>query len=93
MTDPSPDAVLVPLCYSGNGDAASRLSRLQAEFSPILKTPLIFVRHQGTRHFLTGNPDDTILFPHSDPRSGQPRYTWSDRGDGVAYGRCQSDEF
>ena len=91
MIDFTPDAVMVPLGYTGPGDAATRLSRLQVEFSAILQVPRVQVRHQGTTHFLSGSPADTILFPQSDPHSGRPRYEWSDRGDGVSYGRCQAN--
>jgi hypothetical protein len=91
MTEFIPDAVMVPLGYSGPGEAAARLARLHVEFSAILHVPRIYVRHQGTTHFLSGSPADTLLFPQSDPRSGRPRYAWADRGDGVSYGRYQAD--
>jgi hypothetical protein len=91
MVDFTPDAVMAPLSYAGSGDAATRLARLHAEFSAILKVPRVYVRHQGTTHFVSGSPADTLLFPQSDPRSGRPRYAWSDRGDGVSYGRLQVD--
>jgi hypothetical protein len=92
MPDFIPDAVKVPLGYSGPGDAATRLARLHVEFSPILQAPRVYVRHQGTTHFLTGSPADTLLFPQSDPRSGRSRYEWFDRGDGVSYGRCRAND-
>ena len=92
MADSIPDAVMVPLGYSGSGDAATRLSKLHVEFSAILQVPRVYVRHQGTTHFLSGSPTDTLLFPQSDPRSGRPHYVWSDRGDGVSYGRFQAND-
>ena len=91
MSDSIPDAVLAPLSYAGSGDAASRLAKLQAEFSVVLQVPRVYVRHQGTSHFITGSPSDTLLFPQSDARSGRPRYDWSDRGDGVSLGRFHAD--
>jgi hypothetical protein len=91
MADIIPDAVLAPLSYAGPGDAATRLGKLQAEFSAILQVPRVYLRHQGTTHFLTGSPHDTLLFSQSDPRSGRSRYTWTDRGDGVSYGRFHAD--
>jgi hypothetical protein len=91
MAESIPDAVMVPLGYSGPGDAATRLTKLHVEFSTILQVPRVYVRHQGTKHFLSGSPADTLLFPHSDPRSGRPRYAWSDRGDGVSYGGFRVD--
>ena len=91
MPEIIPDAVLAPLAHAGGGDAATRLSRLQAEFAALLQVPRIYVRHQGSAHFLSGSPDDTLLFPQSDPRAGRPRYEWTDRGDGVSYGRYKAD--
>jgi hypothetical protein len=90
MADFIPDAILAPLSFAGSGDAATRLTRLHAEFSALLQVPRVFVRHQGTSHFITGSPTDTLLFPQSDKRSGLPRYEWSDRGDGISYGRFQT---
>ena len=87
MTETKPDAVQAPIGYAGAGDAATRLGRLQAEFAPMLRTGRVFVRHQGASHFVSGSPDDTLLFPPASPRSGQPRYEWTDRGDGVSLGR------
>jgi hypothetical protein len=90
MSDFIPDAVLAPLSYAGPGDAASKLANLQSEFAVLLQIPQVYVRHQGRSHFLSGSPTDTLLFPQSDERSGRPRYVWSDRGDGVSYGRFQA---
>ena len=90
MTPAHPDAILAPIGHAGSGDASTRLGRLQSEFAPLLATPRVFVRHQGASHFVSGSPDDTLLFPQSHPRSGQPRYEWTDRGDGVSLGRFRS---
>ena len=87
MTATVPDAVMAPIAHAGGGDAASRLGRLQAEFAPLLGASRVFVRHQGVAHFVSARPDDTLLFPQADPRSGRPRYEWVDRGDGVSLGR------
>ena len=84
MIELGPDAILTPIGHAGAGDAATRLGRLQAEFAPVLRTARVFVRHQGTSHFVSGCTDDTLLFPAASPRSGQPRYEWTDRGDGVS---------
>ena len=91
MIDFIPDAVLAPLSHAGSGDAATRLTKLHAEFSALLQVPRVYVRNQGTMHFITGSPSDTLLFPQADARCGRPRYEWSDRGDGVSYGRFQAD--
>lgn len=85
--EPQTDAVRAPINFAGSGDAQARLGRLHLELAPILGTSRIFVRHQGTTHFVSGSPDDTLLFPPSDYRAGQQRYEWHDRGDGVCLGR------
>ena len=90
MLDRKPDAARSPLGFAGPGDSLSRQLRLQAEFAPILNVPRVFVRHQGTEHFITGDPNDTLLFPNLGPRAGEPRYEWHDRGDGVHYGYLKS---
>ena len=51
----------------------------------------VYVRHQGGEHFITGDPADTLNFPGESPRSGEPRYEWEDRGDGVSYGYLKAD--
>ena len=68
MADFIPDAVMVPLGHSGPGDAATRLTRLHAEFAAILQAFLAST--SATRdhvHFLTASPADTLLFPQIRP--------------------------
>jgi hypothetical protein len=86
-----PDAVRSPLTYAGPGDSFTRLSTLHAEFSGVLLVDHTFVRHQGIDHFITGNASDTLNFTSLSARSGQTRYTWVDRGDGVLYGYLTTD--
>jgi hypothetical protein len=90
-TDRVPDAVRSPLAFAGGGAAHARLARLRAEFGPVLGLPRVYVRHQGAEHFVSGGPGDTLNFPSHHPRSGLPRYDWSDRGDGVHYGYLKPD--
>ena len=90
MSDPKPGAVRSPLAFSGPGDALSRLMKLQAEFSPVLGAPRVFVRHQGTDYFISGDAADTLYEVSHGPRAGEPRYDWRDRGDGVLYGYLRS---
>ena len=82
----TPDAVRSPLPFAGAGGSQARLAKLQSEFSPVLRVPRVFVRHQGTEHFISGSPSDTINHPSHNARSGASRYNWEDRGDGVLYG-------
>jgi hypothetical protein len=90
-TDRPPDAARTPLRYAGEGDSFTRLARLQSEFSGVLGVPKVFVRHQGTEHFISGRPDDTLKHPSCEARSGEARYRWEDRGDGVLLGYLEPD--
>ncbi len=80
------DAVRAPIGHAGAGPAAARLERLSSEFAAPLGAARVFVRNQGPEHYITADPDDTLDFPRSGPRSGEPRYRWEGRGDGVSYG-------
>jgi hypothetical protein len=86
-----PDAIRSPLGFAGPGDSFARLSRLHAEFAVIFDVSRIYVRHQGAEHFITGDPADTLNYPSDGPKSGEPRYEWKDRGDGVHYGYLKAD--
>lgn len=81
-----PDAIRAPIGYAGSGDPTQRLGKLHAEFSRLLDTPQVFVHHQGAEHFLSPNPNDTLVYAQLSARAGAPRYEWCDRGDGVLYG-------
>jgi len=91
MSDRKPDAIRSPLSFAGPGDSHARLAKLQAEFAAVLQVPRIFVRHQGTEHFITGDPSDTINHLSHSQKSGEPRYDWTDRGDSVLYGYLKPD--
>jgi hypothetical protein len=91
VSDREIDAVRAPTRYAGQGAAAARLERLISEFSVVLGTAQVFVRQQGSEHFITADPGDTLQFPRSGPRSGESRYRWEDRGDGIFYGRLAAD--
>jgi hypothetical protein len=80
------DAVRSPIGYAGSGPSSARLARLGSEFAGLFGADRVFVRHQGGEHFITARPDDTLMFARTDPRSGESRYRWEDRGDGVSYG-------
>jgi hypothetical protein len=92
MTNKPPDAVRSPLSHAGTGSSFARLVRLQTEFAELLQTPRVFVRLQGSEHFTTGRPWDTLYFPGDSPRCGEPRYDWQDRGDGVLLGELKYKE-
>jgi hypothetical protein len=90
-SETKPDAVRSPLRYAGEGDSVTRLARLQSEFAEVLGVPRVFVRHQGTEHYITGRATDTMSHSCFNARSGESRYVWMDRGDGVLYGYLSSN--
>lgn len=92
MTNVSIDAILAPIAFAGSGPSAERLGRLEAEFAILLGNGPVFARLQGGEHFLSARPDDSLQFPRTSPRSGESRYRWEDRGDGVSYGYLKADD-
>jgi hypothetical protein len=80
------DAIRSPIGRAGPGPSSARLARLGAEFAKLLGSDRVFVRHQGGEHFITAHANDTLMFPRTDPRSGESRYRWEDQGDGVYFG-------
>ena len=87
-----PDAVRSPLSYAGPGTSFARLSRLQSEFAQVLRVDRIFVRHQGTEHFISGRHEDTLNVLGPGAHAGKSLYAWEDRGDGVFYGYLTSHD-
>jgi hypothetical protein len=85
------NAIRAPIGYAGGGPSADRLARLGADFGAMLGSDHVFVRHQGAEHFISACPDDTLQFPRTSPRSGELRYCWEDRGDGVCLGYLKAD--
>ena len=67
---PTADAVRAPIRHAGTGPAAARLERLGVEFAGPLAAGRIYVRLQGAEHFITADPDDTLLFPLRRPPFG-----------------------
>ena len=86
-----PDAIRSPLSYAGSGDSATRLAKLQSEFAEVLAVSRVYVRHQGTDHYISGHPADTLKHSCFDTHAGEARYAWVDRGDGVLYGYLSTD--
>ena len=92
MSDAVIDAIKAPIGYAGQGPSSERLGLLSSEFSRLLGNRSVFVRLQGGEHFITANPDDSLQFPRCGPRSGESRYRWEDRGDGIAYGYLKDED-
>lgn len=89
------DAVLCPISYPPLKPGEDRHVKLKEEFGPVLGVPRVHARFADqtrTVTFITGSL--TLAnglgicryFPTSHPLSGQERYEWKDRGDGVMYG-------
>ena len=64
------DAILSPIGHAGSGDASTRLGRLQIEFAPVLRTPRVFVRHQGQRTSFPAPPTTPFCSPKPTPGRG-----------------------
>ena len=80
------EAIRAPIGYAGTGNAHVRLERLRSECARLLENEDVFVRLQGNEHFISTLSCDSLYFPQSSQLSGNPRYQWVDRGDGVLYG-------
>ncbi len=91
-TSISVDAIRVGVKHAGAGTAAERLGKLTALFATTLGASRVFIRNQGGEYFITADSADTILFPGASNRSGEPRYHWESRGDGVHYGYLKSQD-
>jgi hypothetical protein len=87
------DAVFLPPHYGKGSTLDSKLNAINAEFLPILGCKRLYVRQQGANagSFVSGNPNDPLNFPTDHERMGEPRYEWTDRGDGVRYGTLVPD--
>ena len=88
----TPDAVRTPLCYAGEGGSFAKLIKLNMEFSQVLGVSRVFVRNQGTEYFISHGPEETLNYSSDSSRSGESRYVWEDRGDGVRYGQLKPEE-
>lgn len=95
MPDRTVDAACVPVGYAKGKGPHDRYRAIDAEFRPLLGIPAgkrIWMRNQGDFLFVAPEEGDTLEFPKSGERAGQPRYTWDDRGDGVRLGTLVPDE-
>ena len=85
-------AVRTPLSYAGEGGSLAKLMKLNAEFSRVLCVSRVFVRNQGTEYFISHGPEETLNYSSDSRGSGESRYIWEDRGDGVCYGQLKPEE-
>jgi hypothetical protein len=92
MPDRTIDAVRVPVGYARGRGVADRYRAIDAEFRPLLGGGRLWLRNQGAFVFVTPGAADTLLFPKDHPRSGEDRYSWQDRGDGVSFGVLVPDD-
>ena len=87
-----PVAVQYPVGRIGRRPPGQWLNDIKAEFGPLLGVERVYSRDQGSFKFLSGDPADTLYFPKGHHRSGESRYDWKDRGDGVMYGYLVPDD-
>jgi len=95
---PKIDAIRIPRHYPKGLQGDARHRALKAEFAPMLNSTMIYARHMGgTQTFITATANHPLSadglewgcapnYPLTHPKAGQPRYDWTDRGDGVFYG-------
>jgi hypothetical protein len=89
---PRPDALFLPETVKAGQKIGHRVRAVCAVAEPLLDVDYsagerAYIRKQPHgRLFVTRDPLDTIYFPTSHPRSGQPRYRWERRDDGAEVG-------
>lgn len=86
-----PDAIRTPLTFAGSGSSHEKLSHLHSKFSEILGVEKLYVRHQGTEHFITGDPLDSMLHRSDSPNAGRERYDWKPVANSVYFGYRTND--
>lgn len=90
-----PDAVLIPRNYGkGERSVTEDISLLKAEFMPILQSKSVYFvmdSGYGDMIFATENPGECLNYGTTHAQARQPRYDWTDRGDGVLYGHLKED--
>lgn len=89
MPDAAPkiDAVMVPQNYPPGRVKKERALAIKDEFGPILGSAIVHGRNlPGNQTLVTASPEVSVNHYGDHPLSGQPRYEWMDRGDGIQYG-------
>lgn len=91
--------------FEGVTDPHYKARRLRREFAPVMggdpeKAVFTSIRQPNEDAFCFLGPPEkadgvqvTLKFPTGHPMAGRPRYTWSDRGDGVLLGTLVPDPF
>jgi len=82
----APDALFMPASRKRGPRLVDRVASIADIAEPLLGGRA-YIRQQGNDWlFITTRDDDTIFFPTTHPRSGQPRYTWINQPDGSRFG-------
>jgi hypothetical protein len=87
-----PDALFLPTTLKRGSTIVERVVSVSAVAEPLLEVDYAageraFIRSMPHgRLFVTRDPADTIYFPTGHPQSGEHRYRWEKRGDGVEIG-------
>jgi hypothetical protein len=83
-----PDALFIPASRKRGSGLIDRVGSIADVAEPLLGTRRggAYIRQQPNDWlFVSPHPDDTILYPTSDVRSG-PRYVWVMQPDGMQFG-------
>ena len=87
-----PDALFLPASIAVGSRIFDRVNSVADFAEPLLECnrsagERAYIRKQPHgKMFVTRDPHDTILFPTSHTRSGQPRYYWEKRDGGIEVG-------
>jgi hypothetical protein len=87
-----PDALFLPEDRKRGTRMVDRVASIADIAEPLLavdrtRGERAYIRLQGNgRLFITKSVTDTIYFPKSHPREGQPRYRWELQPDGAEFG-------
>ncbi len=93
-----PDALFLPESLKAGSRIFDRVASISAVAEPLLevdraKGERAYLRKQPHgRLFITRDPSDSIFFPTTHRRSGQPRYRWEQRPDGIEIGYLVESE-
>jgi|SRR6516164_6383442 hypothetical protein len=88
--DGFPDAICIAFVRTGR-TIAQGVREYSNYAEPILRInrrigERAYIRNQGTYLFITKYLTDTLLFPREHSRSGQSRYRWVTKENGIRWG-------
>jgi hypothetical protein len=85
-----PDAMFIPAGRRVGKNVIERVGSIADIAEPILGGKAYIRQQPHGWLFVTADPDDTIMFPTGDVRSG-PRYVWIAQPDGIRFGYLRDE--